>query len=267
MATEQQKPKETAMDASRVKQMLLVCTHLGVVLSAALVLGQLTPWAWHRRCMILFLAANAHRTFERRGAQFSLSNAFLASVMAEDSFHYVIYAVIFYGEQPSVISAAPPAIYSFFKMLLGAAKLYPSIEPKIGNFIKGKGGEQQADGTIALTRSDQGFRMVATFEIMLLGVMWSRAIMYFGMRALMSAFMYSQFAMLRYTSLRNPRPRQAWAGLRQQVSVLVASPYCPSIVARVVNTIQTTVDKAVVAMQDQAQAYAQRQTNQQAPGQ
>lgn len=55
-----------------------------------------------------------------------------------DSFHYVIYGVIFYGEQPSSVSIFVPAIYSFFKMLLGAAKLYPSVEPRIGNFIKGK---------------------------------------------------------------------------------------------------------------------------------
>lgn len=45
--------------------------------------------------------------------------------------------------------------YAFFKMLLLAAQTYPSLEPKIGAFIKGRAGERNPDGTIEQTRSDQ----------------------------------------------------------------------------------------------------------------
>jgi hypothetical protein len=71
------------MDIDRMKQLLLLAMHIFVVVSAVLVLGQFSPWLWNRRCMVCFIAVNAHRTFERRGAHFQLSNAFLTSIMAE----------------------------------------------------------------------------------------------------------------------------------------------------------------------------------------
>jgi hypothetical protein len=63
----------------------------------------------------------------------------------------------------------------------------------------------------------QAFRMVAKLELMLLFVMWGRVASTLSWRAITAAIMYSQFTVLRFTSVRNPRSREAWASLRATV--------------------------------------------------
>mmetsp|Transcript_117 Transcript_117/g.300 ORF Transcript_117/g.300 Transcript_117/m.300 type:complete len:253 (+) Transcript_117:87-845(+) len=243
---------------ARLKQGALVALNLGVVFSGVLVAGQFSPWLWNRRLMMMSGAVNAHRVYERRGHQFEFSNQYLSLLMSEDAFHYVMYAVVFYGQEPMLLSAAIPAIYAFFKMLIGAAKMFPSLDPKVGKFIEGKAGQQQPDGTVATSRSDQAFKMVANFELILFFMMWFRTIFKMNLRAAMAAFMYTQFAMLRYTSLRNPRARLAWSALRQRVESVAASPRCPVAVARGINAGLARLDQVVGAMQAAAQAHHQQ---------
>ena len=80
------------------------------------------------------------------------------------------------------------------------------------------------DGTIAQTRSEQGFRMAATLELFLFAILWSRVLTDLSLHAAMVAVAYSNFTMLRYNSLRNPRSRQTWSALRLSVC-----PHCVSV--------------------------------------
>eukprot|EP00038_Savillea_parva_P011468 m.197756 g.197756 ORF g.197756 m.197756 type:complete len:251 (-) comp20212_c0_seq1:140-892(-) len=248
------------MDLERIKLALLAINHAGVILTAVLVFANWPPvYAWYRRCLMLSVIPNLYRTAQRRGSEWEISGAYVNKIMSEDAFHYVMFATVLYGARPTSIAVVIPAIYAFFKLLPMVALLVPRYQGRIANFIQGKGGQPMEDGTIAQTRSEQGFRMAATLELFLFAILWSRVLTDLSLHAAMVAVAYSNFTMLRYNSLRNPRSRQTWSALRLSVEGIARSPRCPSFVVNFILSVLDKIDRSVAFVQAQADAQAQPQ--------
>lgn len=62
-------------------------------------------------------------------------------------------------------------------------------------------------------------------------------LMFTGRSGLLTPFLYAQFLMLRYSSLRNPHTRNMFYRLRLVAESFANKPTCPGIVAKLIHTV------------------------------
>ncbi|NP_001335544.1 Transmembrane protein 33 [Caenorhabditis elegans] len=162
-------------------------------------------------------ATFALRLHTRIQGQFALNAQFIQRLIIEDSFHYLVYSVVFLMAAPVSMAALPVTIYAalhactFMTKILRETGHTSSIIPKLEQFTAHQ--TQNALGIIACS------------EIFLVPLLVS--LIFSGKGSLLLPFAYYRFLSLRYASRRNPSTRQAFAQMRGSLQNVAMSSSCP----------------------------------------
>lgn len=78
-------------------------------------------------------------------------------------------------------------------------------------------------------------------------------LMFTGRSGLLTPFLYAQFLMLRYSSLRNPHTRNMFYRLRLVAESFANKPTCPGIVSKVIHKVIATLSRLSPPMEAQQQ--------------
>eukprot|EP00047_Mylnosiga_fluctuans_P024411 m.160770 g.160770 ORF g.160770 m.160770 type:complete len:260 (+) comp9851_c2_seq1:51-830(+) len=196
------------------------------------------------QALFCFGLASIVRLYQRCGAP-KFSSDYLRNVLVEDSAHYVLYSLVFFGGAPSPAVLLSPSIYAFFAACTFFRKsIAPAISPRLEGAVKK-----------IESSASKGFTYASNIEIGVFFLLLFRLITGPGFHELVILYMYIQFCMLRTTSRRNAYPRAAWAAVRANIERIVNSPRCPGIV----RTLYQRVLQGIAAYSEQRQAPEHQQ--------
>lgn len=156
------------------------------------------------------------------GVPFQLNRVYFGQLILEDSFHYLVYALIFMNNSPITMIQMPIA---GFAVLHCAAYLKTLINLN---------GSETSYGPVRqlvnkITSKDKDImRFVAINEIMIFPTLIF--MIFVGKVTLFMPFVYYRFLSMRYQSRRNPYNKQMFYELRITIEYLISKPNCPQIV-------------------------------------
>jgi len=179
--------------------------------------------ALYSKSLMSSAATSALKLHQRMaGVPFQLNRAYFANLMIEDSFHYLLYALIFMSNPPITIILMP---ITGFALLHVAAYLKTLINLN---------GSETSYGPIRklinlITSKDKDImRFVAINEIIILP---SIAFMILaGKSTIFMPFVYYRFLTMRYASRRNPYNKLMFYELRITIEHFINNPSCPQVV-------------------------------------
>lgn len=172
--------------------------------------------------MLSCAATSALKLHQRvSGIPFQLSKVYFGSLIIEDSFHYLLYALIFMNNYPITIALMPIFgfallhIASYTKTLLTLAAVQQT------SLIK--------KGIDAICAKDKDLmKFVAINEILMCPAL---LIMIFsGKCGIFVAFIYYRFLCMRYQSRRNPYNKLVFYEMRISLEHYANQPSCPLFV-------------------------------------
>uniref|UniRef100_A0A1I7UPG3 Transmembrane protein 33 n=2 Tax=Caenorhabditis tropicalis TaxID=1561998 RepID=A0A1I7UPG3_9PELO len=161
------------------------------------------------------------RLHTRIQGQIAPNAAFIQRLVTEDSFHYLVYSVVFLMAAPVSMAALPVTIYAalhactFLTKILRETGHNLAFVPKLEAF------------TVHQTPNALG--IIACSEIFLIPLLVS--LIFSGKGSMLLPFAYYRFLSLRYASRRNPSTRQAFAQMRGSLQNVAQSPSCPAIIS------------------------------------
>ncbi|VDN96665.1 unnamed protein product [Rodentolepis nana] len=193
------------------------------------------PYSWYQRALIANAATSAlrlHQRITRQNDQLRLSQESIATIVSEDSLHYLLYSLMFLWSPPVTVALAPIFCFAFLHCL-GFTKnlltLYgsdvtqsPSWVARLLNLI-----------SKAQSHNENVLRIIAVHEVILMVV---TIVLAFSGHVIFLAFFYYQFLKLRYTSRRNPYCRLVFSELRVVFTRLSNHPSCPQFAKSIINT-------------------------------
>lgn len=179
--------------------------------------------ALYQKSLMSSAATSALKLHQRMaGVPFQLNRVYLSHLILEDSFHYLVFALVFMSSSPITIVLMP---------ITGFALLH------VANYIKtliNLDGRQDSYGLVrklvnmVCTKDKDIMRFVAINEILLMPTL---VIMIFvGKSTIFMPFVYFRFLSMRYQSRRNPYTRQMFYELRVTVEHFINGPKCPQVV-------------------------------------
>jgi len=167
-------------------------------------------------------ATSALKLHQRINAvPFQLNREYLAKLLIEDSFHYLLYSMIFLNTQPVTMCLMPVFAFAVLHVtaytnnilnISGGPNSMPLIR-KVINFISSK------DKDI--------MRFVAVNEILMAPTIIFMIIT--GKCGIFVPFIYYRFICMRFSSRRNPYSRVMFYELRVTLEQLSMHPSCPQI--------------------------------------
>lgn len=83
-------------------------------------------------------------------------------------------------------------------------------------------------------------------------------LMFTGRSGLLTPFLYAQFLMLRYSSLRNPHTRNMFYRLRLVAESFANKPACPGILSKLIHTVIGALSRISPPMEQQQQEQRQQ---------
>lgn len=179
----------------------------------------------YQKALMSSAATSALKLHQRLAGQgFQFSRAFFQNLVVEDSFHYLLYSIIFLSSYPITIVLAPVVLFALLHVssytrtlinIYGPSSLQPLR--KIVNFV--------------IAKDKDMMRFAAINEILLMPCI---VIMIFSGRAgIFIPFVYYRFLCLRYQSRRNPYNKQAFTEMRVITEYYSQHPKCPQIVRNI----------------------------------
>ncbi|KAM3187934.1 hypothetical protein ACTXT7_001256 [Hymenolepis weldensis] len=192
-------------------------------------------YSWYQRALIANAATSALRLHQRigqQGGQLRLSQESIATIVSEDSLHYLLYSMMFLWSPPVTVALVPIFCFAFLHCL-GFTKnlltLYgnrftplPAWVTRVLNLINK-----------IQSHNENVLRIIAVHEVILMVV---AIVLAFSGRIIFLAFFYYQFLKLRYTSRRNPYCRLVFSELRVAFTQLSNHPNCPQFAKSLINT-------------------------------
>ncbi|CAH0560517.1 unnamed protein product [Brassicogethes aeneus] len=181
------------------------------------------------KVLIANAAISALRLHQRIG-RVQLSRAFLGELLAEDSFHYLFYSLIFLYVAPVSLVVLPIILFSILHSASYSLTLLDCL---------GQNSWWGARLLISLVefQSLNILRLVAFTEIMLMPT--TVLLILFGKASLLTPFIYYHFLTQRYCSRRNPYTRNMFRELRIFLELKANHPSMPaflrSIMLNIVN--------------------------------
>lgn len=155
------------------------------------------------------------------GVPFQLNRIYLNQLMVEDSFHYLLYALIFMSSSPITIVLMP---ITGFALLHCASYVKTLINLNGPNSF----GPIRKLTEMVTTKDKDIMRFVAINEIMIMPTLVF--LIFAGSSTVFMPFVYFRFLSMRYQSRRNPYNRQMFFELRVTIEYLVSKPQCPQMV-------------------------------------
>lgn len=155
------------------------------------------------------------------GVPFQLNRIYLNQLMVEDSFHYLLFALIFMSNAPITIVLMPVTGFALLHCASYVRTLInlngPSSYGPIRKLVE------------MVTAKDKDImRFVAINEIMIMPTIIF--MIFVGKSTVFMPFVYFRFLSMRYQSRRNPYNKQMFFELRITIEYLVNKPQCPQIV-------------------------------------
>lgn len=201
---------------------------------------------WYRRALIANAVTSALRLRQRisaAGSQFSFSRNGLALLVSEDSFHYVMFSVIFVLITPVTVALLPIFLFAIMHSAQYTLQLLESCNRSSVPHGDGPASMQQSvpflkrivqtGATKVGTNSGTIFRLIAVNEVLLMLIAIVLAVS--GPRVIILPFAYYNFLKLRYASRRNPYCRYTFYELRTSLEQLASHPYCPMLASRAIH--------------------------------
>lgn len=176
----------------------------------------------YQKALLGSAATSALKLHQRRaGTGFQLSREYFQNLVIEDSFHYLLYSIIFLNSYPITIVLMPVCLFailhvgSYTKGLLHFASA-TALAPlrKAVNFI--------------VTRDKEIMRFAAINEIILMPCIV--LMLFSGKCGLFMPFVFYRFICFRYQSRRNPYNKQMFNELRLSVEYYTSQPNCPAMI-------------------------------------
>lgn len=100
-------------------------------------------------------------------------------------------------------------------------------------------------------QSSNLLRLIAFTEIIIAPL--TLILMFTGRSSLLTPFLYAQFLMLRYSSLRNPHTRNMFYKLRLVAETFANKPQCPGIVSKLIHTVINALSRMSPPVEQQQQ--------------
>uniref|UniRef100_A0A1A9V182 Uncharacterized protein n=1 Tax=Glossina austeni TaxID=7395 RepID=A0A1A9V182_GLOAU len=155
-------------------------------------------------------AVSALRLHQRLPA-FTLSREFLARLFVEDSCHYLVFSLIFFTVQPTILIIVPIVLFAVLQVSSYSLKLLDVI---------GQNSWWGARFLISLVEFQAAniLKAIAFSEIFIMPL--AVILTFTGRAGLMTPIVYYHFLVMRYSSRRNPYTRNAFAELRMCTEAL-----------------------------------------------
>ncbi|XP_037960188.1 Krueppel homolog 2 [Teleopsis dalmanni] len=182
--------------------------------------------------VLLSNAATSALRLHQRLPTFTFSREFLGRLFVEDSCHYLMYSLIFFNVQPTLLILIPIVLFavlhaaSFLQNLLdiigqnswwGARLLISLVEFQAVNILKA----------------------AAFSEIFLMPL--AAVLTFMGKAGLITPLVYYHFLVMRYSSRRNPYTRNAFTELRMTTEALAYK--SPQFIAKILRALIAVVNR------------------------
>jgi len=175
--------------------------------------------ALFQKAMLSSAATSALKLHQRvSGIPFQFSRVYLASLIIEDSFHYLLYALIFMNNSAVTIALMPVAgfallhVASYSKTLLSLAGIQNSFINRVVNTL--------------VAKDKDLMRFVAINEIIMCPTIL--VMIFAGKCGIFVPFIYYRFLCMRYQSRRNPYNRIMFYEMRIMLEHYTCQPSCPA---------------------------------------
>lgn len=181
------------------------------------------PNTLYQKTLMSGAATSALKLHQRMlNVPFQFSREYLAHLLIEDSFHYLLYSIIFLNTYPVTIVLMP---------IMAFALLHVTVYT---NQILNLAGGPESFGLIRkalifITSKDKDImRFVALCEIIMAPIILF--MIFTGKSGIFVPFIYYRFICLRYQSRRNPYNRVMFYELRVALEYYSNQPSCPQFV-------------------------------------
>lgn len=176
--------------------------------------------AIYQKALLSSAATSALKLHQRVSTiPFQLSRTYFANLIIEDSFHYLLYSLIFMNSSPATICLMPCVgfallhIASYSKTLLNLNGMQNTVLNKAVDFF--------------ISKDKDLMRFVALNEILMCPTI---VVMIFsGKCGIFVPFIYYRFICMRYQSRRNPYNRNMFYEIRITIEYYASQPSCPQI--------------------------------------
>ncbi|XP_068150650.1 Krueppel homolog 2 [Drosophila tropicalis] len=173
--------------------------------------------------VLLANAAISALRLHQRVPAFSFTREFVARLFAEDSWHYMMYSLIFFNIRPSLLVLIPVVLYSVLHASSYSLKLLDII---------GQNSWWGARFIISIVEFQAANILKATAFCEIFIMPYAIILTFMSHAGLMTPIIYYQYLVMRYSSRRNPYPRTAFAELRITFETLAAR--SPPPVAKII---------------------------------
>jgi len=169
--------------------------------------------------VLLSNAATSALRLQQRIGTVSFTKEFVMQVMAEDSFHYLLYSLNFLPCSPVTLVTIPILLFAILHTANYSLVLCDKASPN---------GALAPRFMISLVELHQAniLRMAAMIEIFIMPLTVLNV--FLGRVNLLTPFMFYQFLMLRFQSRRNPYTRTMFRELRVTVEAQASKPIIPA---------------------------------------
>ncbi|XP_047126579.1 transmembrane protein 33 isoform X1 [Hydra vulgaris] len=181
----------------------------------------------YKKVLIGSAAISALRLHQRL-PRIQLTIQFAKDLLLQDSFHYLIYSVLFLTANSTSMVLLPILLFAvmhatnYTQKVLNISRSSSFLALKLRQLIN------KIDHP---ETQQQLLQFIATIEIM---VFFTTILMAFsGQGTILTPLFYYRFLQLRYTSRRNPYSRLVFNQFRLGIEQIACHPKCPSIVRRV----------------------------------
>lgn len=180
------------------------------------------PNTLYQKAMMSSAATSALKLHQRmNNVPFQLNRDYLAKLIVEDSFHYLLYSFIFLSTAPVTIILMPVAAFALLHIAVYTRTIL--------NLILGaeSGGPLRRALNAILAKDKDLMRFIAINEIIIAPTI---VIMIFmGKAGIFVPFIYYRFICMRYQSRRNPYNRIMFYELRMIIDYYTSQPSCPGV--------------------------------------
>uniref|UniRef100_A0A0K0DZ44 Transmembrane protein 33 n=1 Tax=Strongyloides stercoralis TaxID=6248 RepID=A0A0K0DZ44_STRER len=189
---------------------------------------------YYSKAMIAAAVTNGIRLSQRLGGNLQFNREFLTNAILEDSFHYLLYSLLFAMNTPMTMALVPVALFGLLHSINFINKVAQNTGyGNNGIIVKAHGlVNQQTNNLLGI---------VATGEIFMFPILFG--LIFTGKGTIILPIAYYKFLCLRYSSRRNPYTRVAFSQMKSSLTQASISPSCPRFVSSFIYKAIAFVEK------------------------
>lgn len=225
------------------------------VLSIYFALGYVLPFLYgnpvnaYYKVLMANAATSAIRLHQRL-PRFELSRAFLQQTILEDSFHYLLFSLIFLYVNPMLLIILPVVLFSVLHSTSYSLTLLDTL---------GQNSWWGARLLISVVefQTRNILRLAAFCEIFIMPL--TVLLVFLGKATIMTPLVYYQFLVMRYSSRRNPYTRNVFYELRLMADNFANGTSTPPVLRKALHAAIGFISRLAPPTQVQPQQQQQQQ--------